>query len=55
MDILHDVLSKAAREADSPRSEILAEQGLATTAVETLVALERRLKCFDPLEQAHSR
>lgn len=42
MDVLGDVLSKAAREADPPRSEVLAEQGLATTTVETFVALEGR-------------
>ena len=42
MDVLDDVLSKASRKADPPRPEVLAEQGLATTTVETLVALEGR-------------
>ena len=37
--VLCDVLGKATRQADSPCSEILAEQGLATATVETLVTL----------------
>ena len=40
MDVLGNVLGKTTREADPPRSEVLAEQGLSTTAVETIIALE---------------
>jgi hypothetical protein len=42
MGVLGDVLSKATRQADPSRSEVLAEQGLATATIETLVALEGR-------------
>jgi hypothetical protein len=40
VDSLGDVFSKAAGQADSPSPEVLAEQGLATTTVKTLLALE---------------
>lgn len=42
MSSLDDVLCKATGRADSPSSEVLAEQGLSTTTIEAFVALEGR-------------
>jgi hypothetical protein len=42
MSSLDDVFCKATGRADSPGSEVLAEQGLSTTAIEAFIALDKR-------------